>query len=153
MNLSEKPKAVKWPATHYVFVEKVGPFMETAKPAWDRLHELVPEIAKYNQIDAYLALYKFKPKNTYRAGVALESKPVKLPKGLTYEVFEGGAYSKFTLKGPYSDLPEACGHIYDKYVPSNKVKLRNDWCIENYTNDPKITAEKDLITEILIPTA
>jgi hypothetical protein len=28
MNLTEEPEIVNWPETHYVFVEKTGPFHE-----------------------------------------------------------------------------------------------------------------------------
>ncbi len=31
--------------------------------------------------------------------------------------------------------------------------MRDGWCIENYMNDPRITPEKKLITQILIPLA
>ena len=34
MNLTEQPEDVTWPETHYAFVEKVGPFMNTAPQAW-----------------------------------------------------------------------------------------------------------------------
>ena len=34
MNLSEEPEIVNWPESHYVFIEKVGPFMNTAPQAW-----------------------------------------------------------------------------------------------------------------------
>src|ERR1039457_5502434 len=34
MNLTENPEIVTWPETHYVFVEKIGPFMENAGKAW-----------------------------------------------------------------------------------------------------------------------
>ncbi len=152
MDLTTEPQTVKWPATHYVFTEKVGPFMETAKQAWDELHLKVPAILEHNKITGYMALYKFKP-DTYRAGVAVASKPKNLPEGFVYEKFKGGKYAKFILTGPYSELPEACGYVFDKFLPEKKIKMRNAWCVENYTNDPSKTAEKDLVTEILIPVA
>jgi DNA gyrase inhibitor GyrI len=151
MNLTKEPKKAAWPATHYVFIEKTGPFQETAGQAWNALHKLVPEILEKNKITKYMALYKFKPKNTYRAGVAVAAKPAKLPKGMEYEKFKGGKYAQFVLTGPYSDLPEACGYVFNKYVPEKKIKMRQAWCIENYTNDPRITPEPELVTQILIP--
>lgn len=150
MNLTTEPQTVTWPETHYIFIEKVGPFMETAKQAWDELHPNVPAILERNKIVGFMALYKFKP-DTYRAGVAVAEKPANLLMGMTYEKFTGGQYGKFILTGPYSDLPEACGYVFNKYVTEKKVKMRETWCIENYTNDPRMTPEKDLVTEILIP--
>jgi DNA gyrase inhibitor GyrI len=151
MKLTKKPSRVAWPAIHYVFIEKIGPFQETAPAAWNKLHEMVPAISEKNKITGYTSLYKFKPKMTYRAGVSVAAKPKSLPKGMKYEKFKGGKYARFVLTGPYSDLPEACGYVFNRYVHEKKIKLRDDWCIENYMNDPRITPEGKLITQILIP--
>ena len=40
MNLTLEPEIVQWPPTHYVFLEKTGPFMQTAFQAWQELHQL-----------------------------------------------------------------------------------------------------------------
>ncbi|PYU23764.1 MAG: hypothetical protein DMG30_10455 [Acidobacteria bacterium] len=37
-------------------------------------------------------------------------------------------------------------------VSERKIKLRDEYCIENYVNDPRTTPETQLVTEILIPT-
>jgi len=34
MNLSLDPDDINWTSPHYVFVEKQGPFMQTAPKAW-----------------------------------------------------------------------------------------------------------------------
>ena len=150
MQLTEKPEIVPWPATHYVFVEKIGPFPTTAPQAWQELHPQVPEISVHNQITGYMSLYKMGPK-LYRAGVALEAKPESLPDGLKYEKFPGGKYSRFVLTGPYSNLGAATGRVF-QIVSETKIQLRDDYCIENYVNDPRTTPEEQLVTEILVPT-
>lgn len=149
-NLTQVPDIVTWPETHYVFIEKIGPFQNTAAPAWKDLHQLVPRISEHNNITGYLSLYKVEPK-IYRAGVSLAAGPKNLPAGLEYTNFEGGKYSRFILTGPYSDLPEACGRVFE-IVSETKIRLRGDYCIENYANDPRTTPEQQLVTEILIPT-
>jgi hypothetical protein len=107
MNLTLEPQIVHWPETHYVFVEKVGPFMENAPAAWAEAHKHAPTLAEHNQITGYTSLYKMGPPNLYRAGFMLAAAPVNLPAGLRYEKFNGGKYSKFVLTGPYSQLGEA----------------------------------------------
>ena len=151
MNLTEEPEIVDWPETHYVFVEKTGPFMKIAPGAWQTAHSLAPQLAESNQIIGYMSLYKMNP-NVYRAGFVLAKQAVNLPSGLEYEVFEGGKYSKFVLTGPYSDLPAATGRVFE-IASKNDIMLRSDFCIENYANDPRTTPEDKLITEILLPTA
>ena len=151
MNLTEKPETVNWPPTHYVFVEKVGPFMENAPQAWQDLHKLVPAIAEQNKITGYTSLYKAGPK-IYRAGVSVEAPPKKkLPDGLKYEEFKGGKYNQFALSGSYAQLPQATGRVFE-IVAEKNLKTRDDFCIENYVNDPRTTPEDQLLTQILIPT-
>jgi DNA gyrase inhibitor GyrI len=150
MKLTQVPDIVTWPETHYVFVEKIGPFQNTAAQAWQNLHQLVPRISEHNKITGYMSLYKVGPK-IYRAGVSLVAGATNLPEGLEYTEFKGGKYSRFVLTGTYSDLPEACGRVLG-IVSETKIQLQDDYCIEHYVSDPRTTPEEQLVTEILIPT-
>lgn len=151
MNLTRSAQLTHWEPTHYVFVEKIGPFQDTAQKAWGLLHQSLPALASQVQLSGYFSLYKIEPQQVYRAGVAVSEKPANLPKGLEYTKFEGGKYSKFVLTGSYSNLPEACSRVFS-IVAETGISVSDNFYIENYLNDPKITAEDDLITEILIPT-
>ena len=150
MNLTEEPKTVAWPTTHYVFVEKVGPFQTNAPAAWQNLHTYVPQIAQHNQITGYMSLYKMGPQ-VYRAGVALAAPPKDLPEGLGYTEFSGGKFSRFVLTGPYTNLGKATGRVVE-IVSETRLPVRDDYFIENYVNDPRTTPEEQLVTEILVPT-
>ncbi len=150
MNLTETPQRVVWPPTHYVFVEKVGPFETNAPQAWQSLHTFVARIAQHNQITGYLSLYKMGP-TVYQAGVSLAAPPQHLPEGIEYCEFQGGNYSSFTLTGPYSDLGRATSRV-QQIISELELPLRDDYFIENYRNDPRTTPESELITEILVPT-
>lgn len=149
MNLTEHPQEVTWPETHYVFVEKIGPFMENAGAAWQKAHTVAPALGERNKITRYMSLYKIGPK-IYRAGFGLAAQPVELPEGLAYERFAGGKYLRFELTGPYTDLPAASGRAWG-IVADKKVQLRDDFAIENYVNDPRVTPADQLKTEILVP--
>ena len=151
MNLTEQPELVQWPETHYVFVEKTGPFPKIAPEAWQTAHSFVPLLKEHNQITGYMSLYRMSP-NVYRAGFALAAPPVKLPPDLTYEKFAGGTYSKFVLPGPFTQLGQATGRAWE-IVSKSDTMVRPDFAIEHYVNDPDVTPEDKLITEILIPTA
>jgi DNA gyrase inhibitor GyrI len=150
MKLTEVPETVTWPETHYAFIEKIGPFQETAPQAWQAMHHLAPKIGEQNKITGYMSLYKVEPK-IYRAGVSLEAAPNNVPEGVEYTKFKGGKYSRFVLTGAYSNLPEACGRVF-QIVADTTMQMRDDFCIENYINDPRTTPEDQLVTEILIPT-
>ena len=82
---------------------------------------------------------------------ALAAALQNLPEGLQYFKFNGGKYSRFVVTGPYSNLPEASGRVF-QIVAEQKIGVRDDFNIENYVNDPRTTPEDQLITEILIPT-
>jgi effector-binding domain-containing protein len=151
MNLTEVPQPITWPETHYVFVEKIGPFPTNAPQAWQSLHQFIPATAEHNQITGYLSLYKVGPQ-IYRAGVSLAGPPVKLPPDLTYLKFAGGKYSRFILTGPYTNLGPASGRVME-LIAQSKLPVRDDFFIENYVNDPRTTPEDQLITEILVPTS
>jgi TetR/AcrR family transcriptional repressor of nem operon len=151
LRLTEVPEVMTWPETHYVFVEKVGPFQNTAPQAWQQLHQLVAKISEQNKITGYMSLYKIAPQ-IYRAGVALAAAPKDLPDAVSYEKFKGGKYSRFVLTGSFSNLPAACGRVF-QLVAETKLQLRDDFNIENYVSDPRATPEEQLITEILVPTA
>jgi effector-binding domain-containing protein len=150
INLTQEPDMVNWPETQYVFVEKVGAFQDTAPRAWQELQQLIPAISEHNRIAGFMSLYKRGPK-IYRAGVSIAGEPKNLPGALKYEEFKGGKYNRFVLTGPYSNLPEASGRVFEM-VAEKKIPVRDDYCIEHYVNDPKTTPEEELVTEILIPT-
>ncbi len=150
MNLTLTAEIVTFPASHYVFVEKIGPFMQNAGAAWTEAHTCTPALSEHNQITGYMSLYKMGPQ-VYRAGFALSAAPKELPKGLTYEKFAGGKYARFVLTGAYSDLPQASGAVWK--IAKETLQVRDDFAIENYVNDPRVTPEPELKTEILVPVA
>ncbi|MFP5235705.1 MAG: GyrI-like domain-containing protein [Acidobacteriota bacterium] len=149
MNLNEQYDIVYWPETYYAFVEKVGPFQAVAPAAWQAAHGLAPDLNKNNRVTGYITLYRV-PQQVYRAGFALEAPPTNLPAGLRYEPFPGGKYAKFTLTGPYSDLPQASSRVFE-IIEQQDLPTRDDFYIESYVNDPRTTPESELITDILVP--
>jgi DNA gyrase inhibitor GyrI len=151
MNLTETPDVIPWPDTVWCFVEKTGPFQDTAMAAWQDLHKLLPQVSDQSKLThRFFARYKVEA-SIYRAGVAVTSPLAEPPKPLRCETFKGGKYSRFVLKGPYAQLGAATTRVLE-IVKTSKLKLRDDFFIESYVNDPKTTPESDLITEILIPT-
>ena len=150
MNLTQEPENITWPETHYIFIEKIGPFQNTAPEAWQKLHSLTSEISEHNTITGYMSLYKVGPR-VYRAGVWVAAVPKNLPEGLAYTKFKGGKYSRFVLTGSFSNLPEASRRVFE-IVSERNIQLRDDYCIEHYVTDPRTTPEEKYVTEILVPT-
>ncbi len=157
MNMTTEFETVTRPLTHYVFLEKRGPYAEVAPPLWGELQKALPRIGA-KQIREYLGLSgldKSRPGEEamiYQAGVALEAEPGKLPEGIQHRAIKSGKYARFVLTGPYAQIWMAFDRIF-KTLAETKVELRPEFCIENYVNDPKETPEEALKTEILIPIA
>jgi len=86
----------------------------------------------------------------YQAGVALAQAPNKLPEKLAHRVIKAGKYACFLLTGPYSHIWMAFDRIF-KTLSEERVTLRPEFCIENYLNDPRVTPEDQLQTQLLVP--
>ena len=151
MSLVTEPETVNFHAAHYVFMESQGHIPTIAPQTWQSVGALGREIEKGNRIVGAAALYKTKP-GVYRAGFMLVAPPVNLPDGLTYAKLPAGKYTRFTLNGPYDQLPEATRRAFE-IVAEKKITLRDDFNIEHYLKDSMTTPADQLVTEILFPTA
>ncbi len=157
MNLTPEFEAVTRPLTHYVYLEKRGPFAEVAPPLWNELLPLIQRIEQ-QEIREYLGVSgvdKSRPGEDamiYQAGVALARKPDNPPTGLAHKSIKAGKYARFLLIGPYSQIWMAFDRIF-KTLAEKQVELRPEFCIENYLNDPRVTPEDRLQTELLVPIA
>lgn len=149
MSLSVEPETIQFPESHYIFIERQGHIPSIAPQTWQAVGALGREIASHNRILGGAALYKTSPA-TYRAGFLLEAPPVNLPRELTYIKFPGGKYARFTLTGPYDQLPEATRRAFE-IVSEKKIQLRDDFNIEHYLKDSMTTPAEDLVTEIMFP--
>jgi DNA gyrase inhibitor GyrI len=139
-----------------VFLEKHGPFAEVAPPTWDEMHPLVAGQIPQNEIVEFLGLSGVDRRKmgetamVYQAGVAVSHPPTSEMKKLQYRQVDSGKYARFRLIGPYAHIAPAFDQVF-KTLAEKKVELREEFCIENYLNDPKVTPEEQLETEILIP--
>lgn len=154
MNLSAFEIATR-PLTHYVFMEKRGPFAEVAPPLWNELQPMVPRLDQ-SQVREFLGVSGIDKNRAgedtmiYQAGVGLASEPKKLLAGLQHRAIPSGKYARFVLTGPYTQIWQAFDQVF-KTLAEKKVELRPEFCVENYLNDPRSTPEDQLLTEILVP--
>jgi AraC family transcriptional regulator len=158
MNLTKDFEIVTRLTTHYVFLEKHGPFGEVAPPTWDEMFPLMAKQVDRAGIKEFLGLSGVDRKKLgedamiYQAGVALSQPPSAKLQGLQYRRIESGKYARFLLIGPYPLIWNAFDQIF-KTLAEKKVELREEYCVENYLNDPRVTPEDQLQTELLIPVA
>jgi hypothetical protein len=150
MNLNLDAKKQTWPKTYYLFIEKTGPFMETAPKAWQEFRSIIDPIVPKLKMKSFASLYKIHPEMIYRAGIMLNEKPAFDITGLQSEEFQGGDYLNYIFKGSYKEIPDACGKVYED-LHVKRIESSLNWAIENYMTNPETTAENENIVEILIP--
>jgi len=157
VNLTPEFESVVRPLTHYVFLERRGPFAEVAPPLWNELGPIIQHLDR-GQVREYLGVSgidKSRPGEDamiYQAGVSLVQMPDDVPAGLQNRSIKSGKYARFLLTGPYTQIWTAFDRIF-KTLAESKVTLRPEFCIENYLNDPRVTPEDQLKTELLVPIA
>jgi AraC family transcriptional regulator len=66
---------------------------------------------------------------------------------------EEGRYARIVHTGPYNELRIAYDWLYGTWLASSDEELRDLPCLEEYLNDPKRVAAKDLKTAVLMPLA
>lgn len=155
VNLTAEFESVVRPLTHYVFLEKRGPFAEVAPPLWNDLARIIQQLDQ-RQVREYLGVSGMDKSKSgedamiYQAGVSLAQLPGDLPARLQQRSIRSGKYARFLLTGPYTQIWPAFDLIF-KTLAEAKATLRPEFCIENYLNDPRETPEADLKTELLVP--
>lgn len=157
VSFSHKFDVIERSQVHFVYLEKHGPFSEIAPPTWEAMFPLVFGSMSMGNINSFLGLSTIDKNKAgeeamiYEAGVGVNAKPNDLPKPLHYKKIPSGRYAKFVIKGPYSQIWPAFRDIFKTLAEDKKVQLRPEFCIENYINDPKVTPEAELLTELLVP--
>jgi predicted transcriptional regulator YdeE len=151
LNLTHEPESVDFPAAHYVFIERIGNIPANAPQAWHAVEKFAAVLMQHNRITGAAALYK-PGEGIYRAGFMLAAPPANLPDELAYEKLSGGKYARFTLTGPFDQLPEANSRAFG-IVAEKKIPLRDDFNIEHYLTDPRTTPAEENVTALLFPTA
>ena len=156
LNLTVKPEIMLRSATPFLYVEKIGPFLEKAPLAWQEFWANAGTKFPEKEITGKMGLSyidaakKGDEAYTYQAGITLKTKLSRVPRGFKYREIPGGKYASFLVTGAYSQLPAVYARIFS-ILPKLRLKKREDFCIESYLNNPKDTAEDKLETVILIP--
>lgn len=148
LNLDAPKKTL--PRTYYLYLEKTGPFMQTAPACWQEFRQLLQPRQADLKLIGFFSLYKVHPEMIYRAAVMVDQRPDFNIPGLSFDEFEGGDYLNYQFKGSYAEMPEACGRVFDD-LHEKRIVVGNNWGIENYLTNPETTPSDKNIVEILIP--
>lgn len=138
----------------FIYVERKGPFATEAPKAWGDFWSKAEGKFSPKVVIATVGLSRpgesQENESIYQAGVILTAKMHHLPPDLSFRELHPGRFASFLLTGPYEQLGQSYQQIFahwEKY----KFKIRPEFCIENYLNDPKKTNPDELKTAIMIP--
>ena len=155
--LSSPPEIVERPAYDLIYVQTVGPFEKLAPGAWESFWSHASALDR-STIRAMLGLSFIDPEKegddrfVYQAGVAVSAVPTSLPNPLKSRTVAAGKFARFLLTGSYAQLGQAYPLAFQA-IQENGLCIRTEFCAESYLNDPSVTPEAELLTEILIPVA
>lgn len=145
---------VQRPATHVIYLEGRGDYKAVAGILWPRFWSQFPAIGR-ESVTQTLGLSGMVPgqggdeAKIYQAGVVLKT-PMSLPPGFFDRTIPEGTYASFLLRGPYSKIGVAFSDAF-QLLADRRVRLRPEFCIEHYLNNPAQVPEEKLLTEILLP--
>lgn len=155
LNFTQTPEIIISEPVQLVYLEKHGPFMQSAPAAWHEFSALIDTLAP-EKIKSKISLtYTDKTKQgdnayTYQAGVILKSQSDIVNPPLAQRTLSAAKYASFLLIGSYAQLSQAYPAIFE-ILTARKIEIRDDFCMEKYLNDYATTPESELRTEILIP--
>jgi effector-binding domain-containing protein len=156
--ISEKPEMYVSKDEFYLYLEKNGPFDQSAGEAWREFHKVHSTMQlkmQPNHMQAYSIMDESKQgddKYTYQAGLTFDKKVDNVPPELKIRPVKAGkTYASFTYKGPYDGLKQAYPAALAA-LPKNGLKLqKNELIMERYLNTPQDTKPEDLMTVLLFP--
>jgi AraC family transcriptional regulator len=92
------------------------------------------------------------PQDELRSNACITVPDAWVPSGELAEAHvEGGRYARVLHVGPYVELRVAYDWLYQTWLPGSGQEPRNLPCVEEYLNDPRQTAAKDLETAVMMP--
>jgi AraC family transcriptional regulator len=92
------------------------------------------------------------PQDELRSTACITVSDEWLPSGeLTEAHIAGGRYARIVHTGPYTELKNAYDWLYQTWLPESSEEPRNLPCLEEYLNDPRQVAAKDLETAVMMP--
>lgn len=131
MPLVEEYSEVNLPERHFLYITKAGAFSETASACWAQFGPVIPVLRENHHGLGNAAMFN-KELNQYFAGIFASAEPLSdLPGEVSHMTFTGGKYLQFTLQGPYHELPQAWGRVFE-ILKEKEVMVRDGLFLEEY---------------------
>jgi AraC family transcriptional regulator len=145
------------PAIRVAMIEHRGDYRLTSK-TFERLMTLAATTGLLRRETRTIGIYHDDPESVpqaeLRSAACITVPDDWMPSGeLTEAHVEGGRFATIIHTGPYAELKTAYDWLYQTWLPTSAEVPRNLPCVEEYLNDPRQTAAKDLRTAVMMPVA
>jgi AraC family transcriptional regulator len=144
------------PAMKVAYVRSVGPYLASAKAAWQKLCSWAISKRLFEGKSIMIGICHDDPQATppqkirYDAAMTFQGN-VEPDGDIGIQELPAGKYAMATHRGPYELLHHSWSSLYEGLRPHSNFILRNAPCIEIYHNDPQTTPPERLITDIYAP--
>lgn len=152
INMEMKPEIItRNETTIYSYAASDTSFKEAAQIAWNEFLQIIPTVKEDLTQSEFLGVGEMNSNNcSYKAAISIPTNPQAKIDKLTKEVIPASKYAKFLLKGSYEGVWFAFDKAF-KFINESEYEIGSAPSLENYLNDPSVTPESELLTEILIP--
>ncbi len=143
----------------YFHVTRIGMCAEEAPGAWEALNRILAASPPPHGPDVeFIGASYDSPERGEEEAQRYDAGFTPLPgmqplSGLTRGTVPGGRYAVFRYRGSYRHIWQAVDQIFRGWVAQGNVQLRPAPLLEVYLNDPRETAEADLLTDLCVPVA
>ncbi|QBY02794.1 AraC family transcriptional regulator [Rhodophyticola sp. CCM32] len=143
------------PARRLAAIPHKGPYIEIGK-AFESVSAVFTSRGFWPQARGMVGVYFDDPDAVAAeelrslAGIVVEG-TLEVSDPLEEVNLPGGRYAVMHYKGPYSGLSAAYKHMYGVWLPESGEETGDHPPIEVYLNNPKDTAQDDLLTDVCVP--
>lgn len=136
-------------------VSHTGSYMDIGR-AFEMLGGTLQARKLYRQDMKMVGIYLDDPdlvaeENLRSFACVTEGQHVPADEPLVRKHLEGGEYAVLRHKGPYADMHKAYQWLYGEWLPSSGREVRDTVRFEEYINNPRDAAPKELLTDIYLP--
>lgn len=152
INMEMKPEVVSREETIvYGIAAKDSSFNDAAQIAWQEFLQVVPTLKEDLSQSEFLGVGEILNNNcSYMAAISIPTNKNPEIGKLVKQTIPAARYAKFLLKGSYEGIWYAFDKAF-KFINESEFEIGEAPALELYLNDPSITPEEELLTEILIP--
>ncbi|MFG1593585.1 GyrI-like domain-containing protein [Halobacteriovorax sp. CON-3] len=152
INMEMKPEIIiRHKTVIYGYEAQDASFKDAAQIAWQEFLQILSKVQEDLSQSEFLGVGDIiNEECTYQAAISLPTNESAIIPKLTRSEIPASKYAKFLLKGSYDGIWFAFDKAF-KFINEGDYEIGDAPCLEVYLNDPSITPEDELMTEILIP--